>query len=699
MVKLYKIKFLKDTELKKIGDIVNCSKKSAEETVNAGYAEYIQEEPKPIKVKKEKKVVEVKPAKPEPNYLEADKELEQLINKSPVEQEQGIIEISKKYNCYQSKLRAFLKNKLDKEKEIIEKRDNNEFFSEKSRCKNCKYFMNGCQTPNAFGGVGSDSPEGHCKDFTEGRNNYTPKKKLNIEDIRNELRLLYKSSPIERATKIEELSTNSEINISTLKEEFEFIKGEINNSRKEASIELMDYLESEYEKIKEKYLLYLSGKEKDWSNASELLARFIKDKMFIYTTKDDTKSEMWIYKDGIYVPQGKTEVKELLRKVLEEHYSTFIANMVISKIETDTSIEADKFFTINHPDQVIVLNGILNVKTLELEPYNPKKIFFNKMPVNYNITKQCPKIEEFLKQVLAKEEDIQIFYELAGFGLLDEYKYEKAFMMHGDGRNGKGKTIELLKRLFGVDSCCSIQLSALKSEDFDVSELFGKRLNLAGDIGNQDLKETNMFKSLTGRDLVSAKRKFLKNIHFQNNAKFVFACNELPMVYDLTKGFWDRWILLDFPYTFVTQEEYDKSEDKSKLKIKDDDIINKISTPEEMSGLLNQAILGLNRLLENKKFSNTKGSEEVKSTWIRKSNSFIAFCWDSIRDEYDGRITKKQLRKKYSEYCKQHKISPKSEFVVKKVLQENYGAIEIRDNERLGDSYIRNDIWEGITWK
>lgn len=449
------------------------------------------------------------------------------------------------------------------------------------------------------------------------------------------------------------------------------------------------------QEVKKEYLFLLGGKEKQWAKASELLEKYILKKFYIYTTKDDEKSEVWVYKNGIYIPQGRSEIKEVLRDILEEEYSAFVYNLVINKIEPDTFIEVNDFFNKNYHNEVPVLNGILNIATLELLPFTPKKIFFNKLPVNFDTTKQCPMIDKFLREVLAKESDIDLIYEIFGFGLMDEYKYEKAFMFHGDGRNGKGKTIELIKRLFGLDSCCSVPLHLLKGDDFSVSELFGKRLNLAGDIGNQELKETNMFKSLTGRDLVSGKRKFLQNVHFQNNAKFIFACNELPMVYDLTKGFWDRWILLDFPYTFITQEEFDRSPDKTKLKIKDDDIINKIVTPDELSGLLNQAILGLARLKENKRFSTTEGSEDVKQRWIRKSNSFVAFCFDNIEDDYDGRIAKKELRKKYTSYCKLHKIAVKSDWVIKKALQENYGAIEIYGRE----GELRNDSWEGVRWK
>ena len=46
MVKLYKIKFIKDFDKKKIGDIANCSKKNAEAYIKNGYAEYVEE---PIK--------------------------------------------------------------------------------------------------------------------------------------------------------------------------------------------------------------------------------------------------------------------------------------------------------------------------------------------------------------------------------------------------------------------------------------------------------------------------------------------------------------------------------------------------------------------------------------------------------------------------------------------------------------------------
>lgn len=528
-----------------------------------------------------------------------------------------------------------------------------------------------CPLHSSKGGkcLGFNSETWHCFHCEESGNIFSLVMKHNNCDFKNALLWIAKEYSLE--DEYEECKRNY---IERLKQE----------SKKEDK------------EVKYQFLNLVSGKNKDWAEASELLRNYVINKIRIFTTKDDKNSEMWVYKDGVYIPQGRSEVRQVLRELLEEQYSNYIYNKVIEKIEPDTFIEADKFFNINYKEEIPVFNGILNIKTLELSDFDEEKIFFNKLPVKYNIEATCPKIEEFLKSVLSCEEDINVFYEMAGFSLLKEYIYEKAFMFVGGGRNGKGKSIELLKRLLGVENCSAVPLSLLVPDSFSISELFGKFINVAADIGNQDLKDSSTFKSLTGRDLISGKVKFQRDRHFENYAKLIFACNELPMVYDLTRAFWDRWILLEFPYTFVTQEEYNQSEDKSLLKIKDDNIISKISTPEEMSGFLNQALAGLHRLIKNKRFSATKGTEEVKATWIRKSNSFIAFCYDFLEDSSEGWISKKELRKKYSEFCKEHQIPSKSDFVIKKSMQDLFGALEERKESVPG---YWDWVWIGVKWK
>lgn len=472
------------------------------------------------------------------------------------------------------------------------------------------------------------------------------------------------------------------------------LQDELQISRRKYFEDLKASRRTEQENIKSEYLDLI--KDKKWGEASELLVDYVAKNNYIYTTKDDIKTEVWVYKDGIYIPQGKSEVKEILRDLLGKWYNSFIFNNVIAKLEPDTFISANEFFKQNYIDELPVQNGILNLNTRELKPFTPEKIFFNKLPVEYNSLALCPMIEKFLNDVLTKEDDKMVFYEIGGFSLLKDYLFEKAFMFIGNGRNGKDKSLELIKRLIGVENCCSVPLSLLSAKDFIIAEFFGKMVNMAGDIDNRELEETATFKALTGRSLITAKRKFLQPITFVNYTKFIFACNNLPKVQDNAKGFWDRWVLLEFPYTFLPKEEINKATNKTNLKLRDERIIDKITIPEEMSGLLNKFLDGLDRLKEFKTFSSTKGSEEIKTFWIRNSNSFVGFCMDFIEPEYDNYITKKEVRQKYSQFCKKHKLTPKSDFAIKKTLADDYGVIDSRKHNSIGEDEW---VWEGIKWK
>lgn len=436
---------------------------------------------------------------------------------------------------------------------------------------------------------------------------------------------------------------------------------------------------------------------KDFKEASEMLVKQFLKQNHIYTTRDDIKSEMWIYKEGIYIPQGKTYVKEFCRKILKEAHSQYIVNLVLNKIEADTFIEQEDFFENKYVDLLPVQNGILNIKTRELSDFNPEMIFFNKLPVKYVKEAKCPAIDKFLRDILATEEDILVVYEYLGSGLYKDYFTEKALMLVGFGRNGKSKLLELTKRLAGAENCSSVPIRAMKEDNSSLCELHGKLFNLAGDLSGGDLKETGVFKQSVGRDTLQAHRKFLRDLIFVNYAKHIFACNELPRVFDFTDGFWDKWVLLEFPYKFVSRNELEKfnEEEKKNAKIKDIEIIDKISTPEELSGLLNESLNGLDRLFKQKNFSQTRGSKEIKDFWIRKSDSFTAFCIDHIQDDIEGYVTKKALRKKFSLYCKKHKLKGAGDKDIKATLEDRYGAVTNRMmiNDKL------EWVWEGIKIK
>jgi len=126
------------------------------------------------------------------------------------------------------------------------------------------------------------------------------------------------------------------------------------------------------------------------------------------------------------------------------------------------------------------------------------------------------------------------------------------------------------------------------SDRFAKADLYGKMANIGGDLPAKDLSDTAAFRNLTGGDDNRAQEKYRNAFNFRNKAKMFFSANVLPRSPDDTYAYYSRWILLEFLNIFDPRSGTG-----------DPDLDSKLQTPEELSGLLNIALAGLDRLRSN----------------------------------------------------------------------------------------------------
>ena len=440
--------------------------------------------------------------------------------------------------------------------------------------------------------------------------------------------------------------------------------------------------------------------------ATEMMTKFFEENNTIYTLRQDEDYEMWIYKDGIYIPQAKTYIQEFCRSILTEAHSTHFGNEIIAKIAADTFVEPITFFNSDlNANEMCINNGILNIETKELKGYTPTKIFFNKIHVNYKAEATCPNFDKFLDEVLENPADKVVVYELIGNCLLRHYKFNKAAMLCGSGSNGKSILLQVIKQFLGPENCVAIPLQQLQEDIFALSELHKKFCNIAGEIPALKLETTNNFKQITGEDSISASRKFLSRLHFYSYCKQFFSANELPVTTDMTFAFFRRWILINFPHCFIPETEWDilKDDEKKIKKIADKNLIEKLTTPEEKSGILNEALRGVERLLTKKDFSTTTTNEDIKIKWIGKSDSFLSFCMQNIEKKYGEVISKEDLRQRYNEWCEKDCKKLMSDKHMRETLINIYGAWETYENTSTYGDGVTNTtrlrFWKGIQFK
>lgn len=466
---------------------------------------------------------------------------------------------------------------------------------------------------------------------------------------------------------------------------------------------------TDFEKKKREIELKLLSPEKGTNQeAISIAAEYIMSFNSIKCIRQDDKDEFYIYREGIYKPEGKTYILEICERLFHVAYTSQKANNVCNIIKVNCFIDAKDFFDqqLNYAHIIAVNNGILDLKKKTLIDFSPEYYFFNKLPMNYNVNSECKNFEKFVSQITKDFDDVKVIQELFGFSLIKDYKFEKAFMFYGShGRNGKSKLLEILTHFVGLDNVSNIDLEDFNKDNFAVSNLRNKLLNIASDIGNEDITSTGIFKKLTGRDQVQANRKNQSRISFVNYAKMVFSANELPFIDTNSDAFWLRWVIIEFPYQFLPKKEIDALPDykKENVFLQDPDIVDNLVNDNELEGILNWAIIGFHRLLKNKDFSNKDTAKQIRISWLRKSNSVSAFIADEIDIDYDSYVTKVDFKKNYLSYCKNNYIRPLGDAVIKRTLEKDVGATSNRRNVDFNNGFSnvneRIYVWEGISFK
>jgi putative DNA primase/helicase len=228
-------------------------------------------------------------------------------------------------------------------------------------------------------------------------------------------------------------------------------------------------------------------------------------------------------------------------------------------------------------------------------------------------------------------------------------------------------------------------------------------MNSCADLPATIMQDTGDFKKLTAFDTISAQRKFGHPFQYHNYAKLIFSANEVPESKDQTDAFFKRWIIVDFPYKFVIGLK--EEEIKDNLRVADPKIIEKITTKQELEGLLRVSLFRLKQLISNGCYSVNPPVSEIKQRYLIKSNSAVVFIEtelvDSIPEEqknnsnYEPVVEKEFLWDEYLAFCKTKRTNPKS-------LTAFYLEIKNRWNvpteKRLNDNMQRKNCFVGIRY-
>jgi putative DNA primase/helicase len=304
----------------------------------------------------------------------------------------------------------------------------------------------------------------------------------------------------------------------------------------------------------------------------------------------DRANNLYYFSNGVYRENGEGAIAELYYRWLEECQSTRDwrpgrAKHIVENISSHT-----KYLNDRPPLEIINFkNGLYNWTTGKLYKHTPNYLSTIQIPIIYDPTATCPAWDEFLSEVLPVNGGPNYLREIIGLCMIPFTGLQKCIVLVGGGSNGKSTYLNGLHAAIGNDNICNISLHTLTnpSEKFARSGLVGKLVNIFGDMSTKKIEDAANFKPLIGEDRITIEYKGKHPFYYTPFAKLIFSCNEVVKSDDDSEGYKRRFVHIPFTRRFAVNP-------KKGLELKDS-----LSSPKELSGLLNLILPRIPEIVEN----------------------------------------------------------------------------------------------------
>ena len=185
-------------------------------------------------------------------------------------------------------------------------------------------------------------------------------------------------------------------------------------------------------------------------------------------------------------------------------------------------------------------------------------------------------MKKFFADVLGSEPIVNMMLILLAATFHGAKRFQKFYIWHGQGSNGKSKLAMLCKELFG-DYCCNIPVSYFTQKRADsgkaapeLSRMKSRRIGFICEPEQNDTLNLGTLKEFTGGDSMFSRGLYSSGEEFSNAVVPMLLCNTLPTITDSTFGSWRRIVSIPFNCTF-TENPTGPNE-----RLRDDDIDQKI---------------------------------------------------------------------------------------------------------------------------
>lgn len=409
---------------------------------------------------------------------------------------------------------------------------------------------------------------------------------------------------------------------------------------------------------------------------------FLFDKFATYIKNNNhiikINNQLCVYKNGIYITGRQNIEATMIQHIpgLNRAKRTEVLEYLNISITENT--------VTNDADWIAFENGIYNIKEDVFTEFTPEIIITNKIRWNYNPQAKSELMDDVLNRVSCNDPQVRaLLEEMIGYCFYRKNELRKAFILTGDGSNGKSTLLAVVQSLLGDENISSLDLKEL-GDRFKTAEMVGKLANIGDDIGDEFIANPAIFKKLVTGERVSVERKGSDPFEFNNYSKLIFSANDIPRIKDKTGAVLDRLVIVPFNAKFTVEKSGYKQNIRSDL----------VGHADVMEYLIQIGIVGLKRILENQKFTDSEKVQEELDDYRNRNNPILGFIRECEDEDFqiENEPTNK-VYKRYQEYCLANSLQPMSNIEFSKQINRtlNFKVIDKKINGKKYRIFVMND--------
>jgi len=263
---------------------------------------------------------------------------------------------------------------------------------------------------------------------------------------------------------------------------------------------------------------------------------------------------------GLWSPLTKVEALGDIRhrlQALSQGKNPFLPSGFTSNLMNDVFTQLQSVLAFEEwydgTDLLLFTNGVLNIESRELLPFNRELHMLQQMPYAYNPAATCEDIVKWLKHIQHDSwERTQVLRAWLRATLLGRYEIQKFVEIVGPGKSGKSTYANLAVALVGKSNTYSTDFENLEKNRFEAAAYMGKKLLLFQDADRWG-GSVSRLKAITGNDWIRSERKYQGEAldPFQYHGVVMITANEAIQSTDYTSGLARRRLTIPFDRPFT----------------------------------------------------------------------------------------------------------------------------------------------------